>query len=232
MDFCGSLYPLDMKQIITILLLTTSVFVSAQKHARRNGDKLNHRERPDTLVVEIQPELTPYDRNHCIWPLPGYRVITCRSEVVSVSGSGRDRFEPLMDAALSEKKEPERDPVDLSQYTSGMVNSRKAYKPLKKYLNLEIDWKREKVAFYTSSTTYKHGDLDSDSMLTGVSISADGKTLCFRYRSTFYGVCQGIAQQMEWYSHETTTYAIVIPNTVEQITCTWCHSGPDCSNIP
>ena len=221
-----------MKQILTGILIGTCIFASAQKHPRRGGDRFGHRANKDTLVVEIQPELNPYDRNHCLWPLPDYRAIYCRTELVSAYGERNNIAELSIDPSLSEQKKPDKSLPDLSRYTNGIITSPKEYKPLKQYLNLEIDWKREKVAFYTISASYKHGILDSDSRLMGVSISADGKTLCLGYRSTFYGVCQGIAQLPEWYSFEIATYAIVIPNTVEKITNSWCHSGPDCSNIP
>ena len=78
---------------------------------------------------------------------------------------------PIDDPDNKEKnKKPEKDSVNLSIYTNGIISSRKEFKPLKPYLDLKVDWKSEKVTFYTNSTTYKFDALESDSRLMGISI--------------------------------------------------------------
>lgn len=230
-----------MKQIFTIVLLTICIATLAQKQLKQDRKRLTifkkkkqveHLIEPDTQIIEAEPLFIDHSRQNCLWPQPGFKVINYKSELVyTISPENQQRAIPS-DSTKSERKTAKEDAVNLSGYTNRIIETKKEFKPFSDYINLEIDWKKEKIVFYTDCYTYKHGKLDSDYILMGMAISAEGKTLCLGYRSTFYGVCQGVAQMPEWYSFETNTYAIVIPNTVETITSNTCHYGPDCSEIP
>jgi len=196
-----------VKALINILFILGSI-TAANLHGRGPGPS-------DTVdskvpLVEPVPELNGLQ---VAWPQPGFHEIGCRSEEISES----DGISGLCMIVMP---------------SGGMITNRKEYRASGLDLEVQVDWQKEQLAFYTMGITYKHGRLDSDYFLTGIAISGDGKTLCLAFHSTFHGVCQGIAQQSEWYSHESATYALVIPATVETITRVSTHSGPDCSGIP
>jgi hypothetical protein len=173
----------------------------------------------------------PPGSNYCPWPPPGFIEIGYRAALVSSTGYGNTP-DDLLANSHPVKNEKTGKHADLSGYANRMIETRKELRQLKLGIDLDIEWKKEKVTFYTTGRTYKHGQLDSDYILMGISVSADGKTLCYGFQSTFYGICQGIEQQMEWYSFNTETFVAVIPRSVEKITSTSCHKGPDCSEIP
>ncbi len=216
MEISRVLHHTSMKHLLIIALLAVGVAVFAQD---------------DFEVIEI---LEPYDRDICIWPHSGFEEITFRAAIVSSSGSGGLCAIPerILDLGYGKKNQKRERQIDWSLLENNMIESRKEFRALIGHLDLEVDWKTEKLSFYTTSSTYKFGALDSDYVLMGIALSEDGKTLCLGYLSTFHGVCQGICQQPEWFSHTSSSYAIVIPNTVEHITSTSCYFGPDCSEVP
>lgn len=185
----------------------------------------------DTFTLIEEAYIIGPDQNDCVWHPPGFQLITCKSALVYSAGQGSQTELVPYDIELKKDKLRKKR-MDLSGYNEGMIESRKDFKKLSAHIDLKVDWKTEIVTFYTTYRSYKHGQLDSDYVLMGTAISADGKTLFMGYLSTFHGVCQGIAQQAEWYSSETSTYALVIPATVEEITNASCYRGPDCSDIP
>lgn len=173
----------------------------------------------------------PAKRDICIWPTQGFKEITFRS--IEVESKSAGEYPSILSDWMYEPGNERRvRRINWALLEDNMINGRREFRPFRKQIKLEVDWRKEKITFYTNSTTYKFGNLESDYLLMGVSISEDGKTLCLGYRSAFYGVCQGICQQPEWFSYGSATYAIVIPNTVEKIITTSCHFGPDCSEIP
>ncbi len=207
MEFVSVLHLTSMKQIIIITILIFSIQAMSQ----------------EVFCEDEWPQATFYD-------------IDCRVELVSTKRSGNSIcIMPVVIAGADGNSlavESEKEAIDFSLLNNNMISSRKEFRPFADRIDLKLDWKREKITFYTNSVSYKHGQLDSDYLLVGVSISEDGKTLNLAYQSTFHGVCQGIRQLTEWYSYETTSYALVIPSTVEMITSTSRYLGPDCSEIP
>lgn len=180
---------------------------------------------------EITEYPDTYMRNICKWPMHGFTEIEYRTVEVSSSCAGERPFTAAQ-GPLDCSQEKKATSINWSLLEDKMISSRKEFRPFRKQLDLDVNWRMEKVTFYTNSTTYKFGVLESDYLLTGVSISEDGKTLCLGYQSTFHGVCQGIAQQSEWFSNASTTFAMVIPKSVEKIISKSCYFGPDCSEIP
>lgn len=183
----------------------------------------------DEFEIIEAPDL--YKRDICTWPMQGFTELLYRTAEVSTACAG-ERPYTLSFSTLECKEEKKDQPINWSLLENNMISTRKEFRPFRKQIDLDIDWRKEKISFYTNSTTYKFGMLESDYLLTGISISEDGKTLCLGYQSTFHGVCQGIAQQTEWFSHASSTFAVVIPKTVERIISTSCYYGPDCSEIP
>ena len=143
-------------------------------------------------------------RDVCLWPPPGYTLIQVQGVLVSKSG-GPGNTVP----ATTEQEPVQR--VDLSGLKNNVIYTKKDFLPLKDKVKVDINWKNQKLVFSTDAVVYKLGAAYSDYILTGISVSADGTTLCLGYRSTFYGVCQGIAQLSQWFSCENRIYAIVIP---------------------
>ena len=186
----------------------------------------------DRQVTEAEPLLPDNGGNHCLWPQPGFKIIAYTTELVYSTGPEDMPESEASDVSRSKKEKTKEYSLNLSGHANNMIKTKKEFRSFSEYINLDVDWNKEKIAFYTECTTYKHGKLDSDYTLMGLSLSADGKTLCLGYRSTFYGVCQGVVQLPEWYSSKINTYAIVIPGTVEKITSITCYFGSDCSGIP
>jgi hypothetical protein len=241
MEFMCLLHLYYMKKILTIFLLAICFASMAQNQLKQDRKRLTifkkekHDEdliEPDTLIIEAEPLYNGHSRNNCRCSRPGFKVMNYRTALVYSTDPGKVHGATPSDFTKSKRKKAIKNQVHLSCYTNRMIETKKEFKQLSDFISLEVDWKKEKIAFYSNCSTYKHGTLDSDYVLTGLSVSTDGKTLCLNFRSTFYGVCQGILQLPEWYSFETNTYAIVIPGTVEKITSCTCHYGPDCSNIP
>lgn len=230
-----------MKYIFSIVLLTICIISLAQKQSGQNKKRFRifkkhelneYFQVADTpvTITDINPE--GLEEDICIWPPPGFKEIYCKSELVAKTSSGDRSIEIYATLDTTIIMSIPDNPIDLSMISNNMISTKNEFTPFAKRIKLEVDWEIEKLTFYTNSRTYKHGHLNSDGYLMGVSISEDGKILCLGYSSRFHGVCQGIAQQPEWYSDETETYAIIIPGTVERIMEISCYFGPDCSEIP
>lgn len=213
-----------MKRILTITFLLLNINMLAQSEAEISLQ-------PDSLSPLDDGYLLSSEKDYCAWPPPGFNVIHCRSAFVYSLGSNPIPIE-VFPGQEQAKKKIKRKKMKLDTHPRGIIDSKKEFRKLSVQLELDVNWKTEKVTFYTTSRTYKHGQLNSDYTLMGASLSEDSKTLSLGYQSTFHGVCQGIAQQAEWYSSESSIFALVIPASVEEITSMTCHRGPDCSNIP
>ncbi len=211
MEFLSLLHLKSMKHLFIILLVTVAATAMAQD---------------DFEMIEIHD---PY-KDICIFPSQGFTEIYCKTVLVSSSGAGGGLY--LSSVSLIKEEEVNSKSINWDLLKNNMIISRKEFRAFREHIDMDVDWRSEKISFYTNSSTYKFGSLESDYLLTGISISEDGKTLSLKYQSTFHGVCQGIAQQAEWFTHESSTYAIIIPSTVENIICSSCYFGPDCSEVP
>lgn len=185
----------------------------------------------DTAVDEtVLIENPPYPDNYpadCQEPPPGARAVVYR--ILFTQDLSTGMFErPVLDNADNDSHEDNWSGIQV--YNRQLISSEEEYLEVFGHPSEGINWEEERIFVFQEFTSYKFHDLESTLSLSGIYQSED--TIYIGSTSTRHGPCQGIAQQMEWFSFEHRNLFILLPQNPARIMYYFCRVGGCPPGIP
>lgn len=140
---------------------------------------------------------------------------------------GQSRPEPL--SSSYDTEEDSAFPAAVL-YNRMIIGSEDEFRELSAGLLTEIDWETSRVLVIEEYASYKFDTLDRDARLSGIYVFEE--SLIVSQTSTYYGPCQGVAQDSVGVSFENSFLLIVLPREPATITYHWCRVGDCPPDIP
>lgn len=184
-----------------------------------DGEQNNANGLEDPVVEEVSPDsLNLY--SSCEKPPDG--AVPVDYTILSITHHNETSPDPADN--VNEKTSP------LSVYDRQIIETEEEYIRIFGAPSDGIDWKNQRILVYLEMTCYRFNDLEYTSYLSGVYVYGD--TMYIGTTTTHHGPCQGIHQDMSWFSFQFQGLYLLLPKLPEKITYIHCSIGGCPPDIP
>ena len=209
-----------------VLSLFCLIFVFNRSLSGDEGDQDHEVYESDELILkEVLPDSMDL-YSPCEKPPAGATPVTSTILPITLNTN-----EGMYDIIIPDSPDKEKEETkNISVYYRQIIETGEEYIQIFGEPSDTIDWKNQRILVYEQTNCYKFNDLGYTSYLSGVYAYED--TIYIGTTTTHYGPCQGIHQDMSWFSFDTQIIFILLPRLPEKITYYYCTIGGCPPDIP
>jgi len=192
-------------------------------------DNKNHGNKADRSSDFVMKEISPVDNglySPCKKPPSGAIPVPC----IKLS------INPATNISIHNKTGPDYNDEDIDKQNIIPVYDRQIINTEEEYIRIfgepsdSIDWKKKRILVCHQIHCYRGNELEYESYLSG--IYAYGEYLYIGTTTVHHGPCQGIRQDMSWFSLRFTTFFLLVPRIPEKVIYYHCSIGGCPPDIP